>query len=445
MSVVLVFVLDGPGRPPLKRGKKVNPVPMWITPYLEELVNGFGFFIHQAPGEADAELAKLNSAGMIDAIITDDSDVLVFGGQSVICRSPIAKSDDYDSVILYTVDNVEHSDGVKLTRGGLLLLALLVGGDYDPGIDGCGAVVAQALAECGFGDELLDAVLTSKGPDDLQRFLEKWRHELRHELLSNSHHHLKHRKPSLACKITNDFPDLAVLKQYVDPLTSWSSQSGCHIPDGVAWRSREPMIPRIAAFCVQRFGWGKDAEIVKRLHAKLWEGVAFRMICSPLVRYDSTRRLVSTPATNATIVSHKRSMIAAAHLTPSLRVVVSTGNFQDLMGVPWSNVSYKESIPVHIPISILQFRIPSLYRDLGSHKLKRKQNMSAAFLSGSVSTKDRYNHTPAERLPVTREVIEVSDDEADGKVLKVGHALSLQIIELTDSDGSDGHGTIDLT
>lgn len=40
----------------------------------------------KAPGEAEAELAKLNAEGMIDAILTDDSDTLVFGGRCVIRR-----------------------------------------------------------------------------------------------------------------------------------------------------------------------------------------------------------------------------------------------------------------------------------------------------------------------------------------------------------------------
>lgn len=38
----------------------------------------------QAPGEAEAELAKLNALGIIDAIITSDSDAVVFGAQCII-------------------------------------------------------------------------------------------------------------------------------------------------------------------------------------------------------------------------------------------------------------------------------------------------------------------------------------------------------------------------
>jgi holliday junction resolvase YEN1 len=44
---------------------------------------------------------------------------------------------------------------VGLSPGGLLLFASLSGGDYDNGVEGCGAITALGLAKCGFGDQLL--------------------------------------------------------------------------------------------------------------------------------------------------------------------------------------------------------------------------------------------------------------------------------------------------
>jgi Holliday junction resolvase YEN1 len=38
----------------------------------------------QAPGEAEAELAKLNEMGYIHGILTEDSDAFVFGARCVI-------------------------------------------------------------------------------------------------------------------------------------------------------------------------------------------------------------------------------------------------------------------------------------------------------------------------------------------------------------------------
>lgn len=38
----------------------------------------------QAPGEAEAELAFLNRAGYIDAVLSDDVDTFVFGATMVV-------------------------------------------------------------------------------------------------------------------------------------------------------------------------------------------------------------------------------------------------------------------------------------------------------------------------------------------------------------------------
>jgi hypothetical protein len=46
----------------------------------------------QAPGEAEAELAKLNSLGIVDAVLTEDSDALVFGANCVIRSRFVALS-----------------------------------------------------------------------------------------------------------------------------------------------------------------------------------------------------------------------------------------------------------------------------------------------------------------------------------------------------------------
>ena len=47
----------------------------------------------QAPGEAEAELAHMNELGLIDGVLTDDSDAFVFGAKCIIrkyvCSLPI--------------------------------------------------------------------------------------------------------------------------------------------------------------------------------------------------------------------------------------------------------------------------------------------------------------------------------------------------------------------
>ncbi|KAF9003512.1 hypothetical protein BDZ89DRAFT_1146035 [Hymenopellis radicata] len=63
-AVVPLFVFDGPARPKFKRGKNV------FTPRCQ---------CREARGEAEAELAALNYQKLIDLVLTEDSDALVFG------------------------------------------------------------------------------------------------------------------------------------------------------------------------------------------------------------------------------------------------------------------------------------------------------------------------------------------------------------------------------
>ena len=46
----------------------------------------------QAPGEAEAELAHLNSTGVIDAVLSDDVDNFLFGAKTVIRRCALANT-----------------------------------------------------------------------------------------------------------------------------------------------------------------------------------------------------------------------------------------------------------------------------------------------------------------------------------------------------------------
>lgn len=79
---------------------------------------------------------------MLDAVVTDDTDIFVFGAscivrnRSVVCidfsqiehmvSSTIFKG-DRDVIQLYEVDH----NATGLTRGDFILMALLIGGDYD--------------------------------------------------------------------------------------------------------------------------------------------------------------------------------------------------------------------------------------------------------------------------------------------------------------------------
>lgn len=78
-----LFVFDGPKRPSVKRNVRIYRGENIITTQFKAIIEAFGAEWRTAPGEAEAELAMLNSRGDIDLIISDDVDSLLFGASSV--------------------------------------------------------------------------------------------------------------------------------------------------------------------------------------------------------------------------------------------------------------------------------------------------------------------------------------------------------------------------
>ena len=107
LPITTVFVFDGDRRPKIKRGKAVQIFPHWLTTSFRKLAEAFGFYchtvlycchyhhdttyliltLHQAPGDAEAELAYLNQILAIDLVLTSDSNIFVFSATHVIRRS----------------------------------------------------------------------------------------------------------------------------------------------------------------------------------------------------------------------------------------------------------------------------------------------------------------------------------------------------------------------
>ncbi|KAJ7152390.1 PIN domain-like protein [Mycena filopes] len=212
-----VFVFDGPDRPPIKRGIRVMNHAAPVIQHLKTMIRAFGFHVHDAPGEAEAELAQLNRNDDIDAIITEDSDAFVFGATCVIrTLGPSV----HDSSVIFTSQSIENS--VSLDEGGLFLCALILGGDYGPGLKGAGTTVAHALAAEGFGGALAAILRSSTGVERRQR-LAVWRNQLSQELKTNSSGRLGKRQTQLADNIPDSFPDVQVAELYLNPWTSRSA------------------------------------------------------------------------------------------------------------------------------------------------------------------------------------------------------------------------------
>ncbi|KHJ88783.1 XPG I-region [Oesophagostomum dentatum] len=106
---------------------------------LQDFLSACGFPWIEAPGEAEAQCVELERLGLVQGVISDDSDVLAFGVKNVY-RHLFAKN-----------RNVQHYDSRKiqkslgLSQSDFVGIALLSGGDYSPGLANVGIVNAIEL------------------------------------------------------------------------------------------------------------------------------------------------------------------------------------------------------------------------------------------------------------------------------------------------------------
>ncbi|KAF9476572.1 PIN domain-like protein [Pholiota conissans] len=280
--VIMVFVFDGPNRPSFKHGKKIDTqkIPKWCKP-CKEIIEAFGFYWRDAPGEAEAELAVMNQLNIIDAVLTNDSDCLIFGAQCVL-RSLPKSADQYQ---LYSLDVMENMPEVSLSRGGLLLVALLAKSDYSDGLIDCGAPTAAILARGGFGDRIIHAfnkLEDIKLDCELQNISATIQNELRYNIsnLFNCLH------PRLASNLANsDCLSQGKVLSFLKPVLS-ADLNTLSSTQTSNWLVNDPALPRISRFCTGALCWPPE-EVPNNVKNILWPGVILRMLISPLLMYDS--------------------------------------------------------------------------------------------------------------------------------------------------------------
>src|SRR5271155_768413 len=180
LPIYPVFVYDGKNKPLTKRNKSVTAYGTCVSNEMSKtLVQAFRFPFHTAPGEAEAECALLQNRGIVDAVMSQDVDAIMFG--STLTFRDWSKEGSRGNKTATHV-NVLRQDEIKESTGldseGMILVALLSGGDYNTeGVPGFGPVLACEIAKAGFGTDLLELVQK----DDLPG-LQEWRERLQYEL-----------------------------------------------------------------------------------------------------------------------------------------------------------------------------------------------------------------------------------------------------------------------
>lgn len=130
------------------------------TPLINRLIEIFRVnkidFI-QSSGEAEAECAMLQKFGVVDFVLTKDTDVFVFGATKVLrnfsrSEQDLAVSSTSTAVKDYYVTPVDMAKVAKetgLDYQRLILIATLRGGDYSNGMNNIGITRAAKIALCG--------------------------------------------------------------------------------------------------------------------------------------------------------------------------------------------------------------------------------------------------------------------------------------------------------
>ncbi|KAF2864343.1 hypothetical protein K470DRAFT_254002 [Piedraia hortae CBS 480.64] len=265
-----LFVFDGKNRPPLKRNKKITGGGNLDMQYAaRQLLDQLAVPWHIAPGEAEAECALLEKEGVVDAVLSDDVDTAMFGaglwlrsftsepkkksGKNVEAdEEPASNSKTKKSKAKRTkpthvnVYRAEEAKSRGIDREGMILVALMSGGDYLPeGIPGCGPKVACAAAKAGYGREL--CALHRHDVDGLNR----WKERLQHQVRTNQDKLFSRRNTTFT--IPDDFPNREVLGYYTHPCVS-APEKVEKLRNSLKW-DREINFPAVRKFTAEYLNW----------------------------------------------------------------------------------------------------------------------------------------------------------------------------------------------
>ena len=198
----------------------------------QQLLKLFGLPYVTAPMEAEAQCAELVTLGIVDGIVTDDSDVFLFGGTRVYKNM----FNQAKFVECYLSSDLEKE--YSLDRQKLIRIAHLLGSDYTEGLPNVGPVTAL---------EILSEFET------LEQFSEWWGTVQMGQKLSSEDSanpfRRKFRKHASKLFLPAVFPDKRVDQAYLHPeVDSDPSPFQWGVPDLDALRS----------FLMATIGWSQD-------------------------------------------------------------------------------------------------------------------------------------------------------------------------------------------
>ncbi|KAL6716635.1 DNA repair protein rad2 [Lecanora helva] len=198
----------------------------------QQLLKLFGLPYITAPMEAEAQCAELVALGLVDGIVTDDSDIFLFGGTRIYKNM----FNQAKFVECYLSSDLEKE--YSLDRRKLIRIAHLLGSDYTEGLPNVGPVTAL---------EILSEFET------LEQFAEWWStvqmgQKLSAEDAANPFRR-KFRKNAAKLFLPALFPDTRVDHAYLNPEVD---------RDPSAFQWGVPDLDALRSFLMATIGWSQE-------------------------------------------------------------------------------------------------------------------------------------------------------------------------------------------
>ena len=119
----------------------------------KELLRLMGIPVVQAPGEGEAQASHMVAKGDAKYVVSQDYDTLLFGAPLLIRNLTVSgKRKIRGRQITVSPERIVLADtlaGLQLTREELIEIAILIGTDFNPGVDGVGAKTGLKIVKKG--------------------------------------------------------------------------------------------------------------------------------------------------------------------------------------------------------------------------------------------------------------------------------------------------------
>jgi DNA excision repair protein ERCC-5 len=200
----------------------------------QALLRLFGIPYITAPMEAEAQCAELVRLSLVDGIVTDDSDIFLFGGNRVYKNMFTSNKD----VECYLSSHVEKE--LSLTRHQLVSIAHLLGSDYTEGLPGIGPVTAV---------EIISEFPSPNGLEDFKTWWTETQTRPKDADTSTPFRKKFRRAQGTKLFLPPGFPSPSVTDAYMKPEVDSSSEP---------FQWGVPDLDNLRAFLMSTIGWSQE-------------------------------------------------------------------------------------------------------------------------------------------------------------------------------------------